>query len=153
MARAAVKMSALGPHQRIDTASLAVDCGLVLLKLAAGLLTGSLGLLSEAAHSSLDLVASAFALVAVRASRKPADREHPYGHGRAENLAAFGEGIILLLTALIIAFEGVRRLLGEHASVDAAGYAIALVAFTVALEAGRFGVLPRAGPGRGHPPL
>ena len=64
-------------------------------KIVVGLLTGSLGILSEAAHSVMDLIASTFALVAVGAARKPADFEHPYGHGRAENLAAFGMGVLL----------------------------------------------------------
>ncbi len=123
--------------QRIALASLAIDCGLVLAKLTAGLLTGSLGLLGEAAHSALDLLASIFALLAVRTARKPADHEHPYGHGRAENLAAFGEGLILLLTAVVIAFEAIRRLIGEPVHVDPALYAIALVAGTMLLEIGR----------------
>jgi len=56
------------------------------------------------------VVASGFALVAVRTARKPADTEHPYGHGRAENLAAFAEGVLLVITAVGIAFEALRRL-------------------------------------------
>ena len=72
---------------------------LVLAKLIVGLLTGSLGILSEAVHSLFDLAASTFTLFAIRTARKPADQEHPYGHGRAENLAAFAEGILLVLTA------------------------------------------------------
>jgi cation diffusion facilitator family transporter len=127
--------------QRVATGSLVIDCLLVVAKLTTGLLTGSLALVSDAAHSGLDLVASAFALVAVRASRKPADPEHPYGHGRAENLAAFGEGVILIVTALLIGYEGIRRLLGEPVHVDPALYAILLVGATMVLEVGRFTVL------------
>jgi cation diffusion facilitator family transporter len=127
--------------QRIAAGSLIIDCLLVVAKLTTGLLTGSLALISDAVHSALDLVASAFALVAVRASRKPADPEHPYGHGRAENLAAFGEGVILIVTALLIGYEGFRRLLGEPVHVDPALYAILLVAGTMVLEVGRFTVL------------
>jgi cation diffusion facilitator family transporter len=127
--------------QVVAAASLCVDALLVLAKLTTGLLTGSLGMLSEAAHSALDLVASGFAFLAIRAARRPADREHPYGHGRAENLAAFGEGIILLVTSVGIAYEGVRRLLGEPAQVDPALYAIFLLAGTMVLEVGRFTVL------------
>ncbi len=129
---------------RVAMASLTVDCCLLLAKLTAGLLTGSLGLLSEAAHTGLDLVASGFAVLAIRAGRKPADREHPYGHGRAENLAALGEGVILLLAAVGIAAEGVRRLLGEPVQVDPALYAIGLMAGTILLETGRATVLLRA---------
>jgi cation diffusion facilitator family transporter len=124
--------------QLVAAASLCVDAALVLAKLTTGLLTGSLGMLSEAAHSALDLVASGFALLAIRTSRKPADPEHPYGHGRAENLAAFGEGVILLVTSAGIAYEGIRRLLGEPAQVDPAIYAIVLLAGTMVLEFGRY---------------
>lgn len=128
----------------VALASLSVDCVLLTAKLVTGILTGSLGMLSEAAHTGLDLVASAFAVLAVRTSRKPADSEHPYGHGRAENLAAFGEGVILLLAAAGIAFEGVRRLRGEPVEVDPALYAIGLMAGTIALESVRATVLLRA---------
>jgi cation diffusion facilitator family transporter len=127
----------------VAAGSLVVDCCLLLAKLVAGLLTGSLGLIGEAVHTGLDLVASTFALVAIRTARKPADSEHPYGHGRAENLAAFGEGVILLLASIGIASEGVRRLLGEHVHVDPALYAIALMAGTIGLEVVRATVLRR----------
>ncbi len=70
---------------------------------------------------------------------------HLYGHGRAENLAAFGEGLILLLTAAVIAFEAVRRLVGEPVHVDPALYAMALVAATMLLEIGRASTLRWAG--------
>jgi cation diffusion facilitator family transporter len=128
---------------RVALGSLTVDCCLLVAKLVAGLLTGSLGMLSEAAHTGLDLVASVFAVLAIRAARKPADREHPYGHGRAENLAALGEGAILLLAAFGIGFEGVRRLLGEAVQVDPALYAMGLVGGTILLELVRATVLRR----------
>ena len=130
--------------QLFALASLTVDCVMLLAKLTVGLLTGSLGMISEAAHTGLDLVASAFALMAVRTARKPADREHPYGHGRAENLASFGEGVILLVAAIGIAYEGIRRLLGAPVEVDPALYAIGLMAFTILLEIGRATVLLRS---------
>jgi cation diffusion facilitator family transporter len=126
---------------------------MLLAKLAAGLVTGSLGLLSEAAHTGLDLVASGFAVVAIRAARKPADPEHPYGHGRAENLASLGEGVILLIAAAGIAFEGVRRLLGEPVEVDPALYAIGLMAGTMLLEAVRATALLRTARAWGSPAL
>ena len=123
--------------QRVAGASLGVDCVLVVAKLTLGLLTGSLGLLSEAAHSALDLVASLFALLAIGAARKPADREHPFGHGRAENLAAFGEGVLLVFAAAAITYEAVHRLTERTVQVDATVYAIALPAVVVAIESGR----------------
>ena len=123
--------------QRVAGASLGVDCVLVVAKLTLGLLTGSLGLLSEAAHSALDLVASLFALLAIGAARKPADREHPFGHGRAENLASFGEGVLLVFAAAAITYEAVHRLTERAVQVDATAYAIALPAVVVAIESGR----------------
>src|SRR5947209_11558100 len=114
-------------------------------KLVVGVLTGSLGILSEAAHSLLDLAASAFTLVAVRTARKPADTEHPYGHGRTENLAAFAEGLLLLTTAAFIAFEAARRLLEGGSVVNPAGYAFGLLIGALVIEAGRAAVLRRVG--------
>src|SRR5260370_40482256 len=101
--------------------SVGIGVCLVVAKLVVGLLTGSLGILSEAGHSLFDLAASTFTLLAVRTARKPADREHPYGHGRAENVAAFAEGLLLLITAAGIAFEARRRLAAGGQSVHPAG--------------------------------
>ncbi|HSR24368.1 MAG TPA: cation diffusion facilitator family transporter, partial [Candidatus Eisenbacteria bacterium] len=139
--------------QRVAVASLAVDCCMLLAKLVTGLVTGSLGMLSEAVHTGLDLVASGFAVLAIRTARKPADREHPYGHGRAENLASLGEGGILLIAAAAIAVEGVRRLLGEPVRIDPALYAIGLMAGTILLETVRATVLLRTARSWGSPAL
>src|SRR2546430_2157620 len=79
-----------------------IDLSLIAAKVVVGLLTGSLALVSDAVHSGLDLMASILAFVAIRASEQPADVDHPYGHGRAENLAAYTEGILLLLAAAVI---------------------------------------------------
>jgi cation diffusion facilitator family transporter len=125
--------------------SVFIGAAIVVGKLVVGLLTGSLGIISEAVHSLLDLAASGFTLVAVRTARKPADTEHPYGHGRAENLAAFAEGVLLLITAAGIAFEAVRRLTSGGAAVNAAGYAFALLIATMFIELGRAAVMRRVG--------
>ena len=129
----------------VALASVVIGIALVLAKLVVGLLTGSLGILSEAAHSFLDLAASGFTLVAVRTSRKPADSEHPYGHGRTENLAAFAEGLLLLVTAVLIALEAIRRLVAGGPAVNPAGYAFVLLGATLVIEAGRAAVLRRVG--------
>ena len=129
----------------VALASVVIGALLLVGKLVVGLLTGSLGILSEAVHSFLDLAASAFALFAVRTARKPADSEHPYGHGRTENLAAFAEGILLLITAFGIAFEAVRRLVSGGPTVNPAPYAFGLLIATLVIEAGRAGVLRRVG--------
>ncbi|TMD31182.1 MAG: cation-efflux pump [Chloroflexi bacterium] len=125
--------------------SVVIGVAIVAGKLIVGLLTGSLGIISEAVHSLLDLAASVFTLFAVRTARKPADTEHPYGHGRAENLAAFAEGVLLLITAAGIAFEAIRRLLAGGGAVNAADYAFALLIATLLIELGRAAVLRRVG--------
>lgn len=129
----------------VALASVAVGVFLVAAKLVVGLLTGSLGILSEAGHSLFDLAASIFTLFAVRTARKPADHEHPYGHGRTENLAAFAEGMLLLVIAFGIAFEAVRRLLVGGPPVNATGYAFALLVGTILIESGRAIVMRRVG--------
>ena len=125
--------------------SVAIGVVLVVAKLVVGLLTGSLGILSEAVHSLFDLAASIFTLFAVRTARKPADREHPYGHGRTENLAAFAEGMLLLIIAVLIGSEAIRRLVVGGAPVDPTGYAFALLIGTVIIESGRAFVMRRVG--------
>src|SRR5947209_648339 len=87
------------------------------LKLVAGLLTGSLGMLSEAAHSGIDLLASFITLLSVQAADRPADEEHNYGHGKIESLSAFAEIAIMLVSCAGLVFEAVRRML-YHAKLD-----------------------------------
>jgi cation diffusion facilitator family transporter len=121
----------------------AVDVGLVLAKLSLGILTGSLALLSDAVHSALDAAASILAFIAVRTAGRPADREHPYGHGKAENLAAYTEGILLVIAAVVIAFEAIQRLSAHGFAVDARPVALGFLGFAVVLEIGRTIVLRR----------
>src|SRR5919199_1104906 len=85
------------------------------LKIVVGLSTGSLGLLSEAAHSGLDLIAAVITFFSVRVSDKPADADHQYGHGKIENFSAFIETGLLLLTCVWIVLEATRRLLHPEA--------------------------------------
>lgn len=95
--------------------SLLAALGITVLKLLVGVSTRSLGILSEAAHSGLDLVAAFITLLSVRVSDKPADAEHQYGHGKFENFSAFIETGLLLLTCIWIVWEATRRLSGHHA--------------------------------------
>lgn len=81
-----------------------------LAKLALGLLTGSLGLIADAVHSGLDLVATVLTYLAVRWADRPADADHPYGHGRAENLSGFVEALIILVTACVIGLEAIEHI-------------------------------------------
>ena len=93
---------------RVAVSSLAAAFVLTLLKLVVGVLTHSLGILSEAAHSLLDLVAAAVTLWAVRMSARPADRRHTYGYGKFENLSALVETALLLVTCVGIVYEAGR---------------------------------------------
>ncbi len=139
-------MKALGRRpELVALMSVFIGVALVVGKLVVGLLTGSLGIISEAVHSLLDLAASTFTLFAIRTARKPADKEHPYGHGRAENLAAFAEGIVLLVTAAVIAYEAIRRLAEGGPPVIPAAYAFVLLIATLGIESGRAVVLRYVG--------
>src|SRR6201991_343328 len=91
-------------------ASIAAATFLVVLKLGTGIATGSLGLISAGIESSGDVVAAVLTFFAIRLGSRPADHDHPYGHRRAENLAALGEGGILLGGGAIVAFEAIRQL-------------------------------------------
>lgn len=139
--------------QQVAFGSLLVGALICLGKLVVGVLTGSLGIISEAAHSGFDVAASAFALVAVRTARRPADADHHYGHGRAENLAAYTEGLVLLVTAGGIGLEAVRRLLGHPATIHATSYAIALLLGAAVVEGLRAVVLRAAGRAAGSDAL
>ena len=87
-------------------------------KIIVGITTGSLGILSEAAHSGLDLLAAIITLLSVRVSDKPADSQHMYGHGKVENFSAFIETGLLLLTCIWIVYEAIKRLFFHHATVE-----------------------------------
>src|SRR5579872_7322022 len=88
------------------------------LKIVVGFTTGSLGILSEAAHSGLDLIAAIVTLFSVRVSDKPADADHQYGHGKVENFSAFIETGLLLLTCLVIIYEAIKRLFFRHVEIE-----------------------------------
>jgi cation diffusion facilitator family transporter len=110
--------------------SIASNTTLIALKLVAGVLTGSIAVITEAVHSSIDLIASIVAYVSVRKAGEPADREHPYGHAKVENLAAAFEGVLILVGAAVIVIESIRRLL-EPSEVGLLGVGIGVIAFSV----------------------
>src|SRR3981081_3246033 len=139
--------------QQVALGSLLIGAVICLGKLVVGLLTGSLGIISEAAHSGLDVVASGFALVAGRTARRPADADHLYGHGRVEDLAAYTEGVLLLLTAGGIALEAIHRLSQHAAMVLAADYALGLIFAATVIEGVRAVVLRWAGRAAGSDAL
>jgi cation diffusion facilitator family transporter len=104
------------------------------LKLVVGVTTGSLGILSEAAHSGLDLVASVLTFFSVRVSDKPADAEHQYGHGKVENFSAFVETGLLLLTCAWIIYEAVLRIFFHHIDIEPSIAAFAVMLFSMIVD-------------------
>lgn len=99
---------------------------LILLKVVAGTVTGSVSILSEAMHSSVDLIASIIAFFSIRKADEPADEDHPWGHAKVENLAAAIEGMLILLGSAIIAFEAIRRLV-IGSEVEHLGFGMAVI--------------------------
>src|SRR5262245_45317284 len=125
-------------RQRTATISVAAAAFLVAIKLVTGLATGSLAFLAEAVHSGTDLVAALLTFFAVRVALRPPDREHHYGHGKAEHLAALGESAFLILVSLFIAGESVRRLIdgGDH-DVDVTWWALTVLGIVIVVDATR----------------
>ena len=135
----------MAPQRRIALVSVLAAAALVVLKLATGLATGSLGLLSEAAHSGTDLVAALLTLFAVGVAGRPPDPSHQYGHGKAEHLAALAEASLLVAASVFVAWRAVLRLTGSSAAeVDPAWYAIAVVVLVIGIDASRVVVSQRA---------
>lgn len=114
--------------------SLVAAVALTLLKLAAGLLTGSLGMLSEAAHSALDLIAAGITLFSVEVSDKPADEDHTYGHGKVENLSAFFETFLMLASCVWIVYEAVSRIFVRHIELTLSVWPFAVLLLSIAVD-------------------
>ena len=123
--------------QRIALASVLAAAVLVAIKLLVGLLSNSLGVLAEAIHSATDLAAALLTFFAVRVAVRPADRDHPYGHGKAEYLSALGESVILIAASLAIAAESIVRLTGHGGKVDLHWYTFAVLLVVIAIDAAR----------------
>jgi cation diffusion facilitator family transporter len=135
----------VSPQRRTALVSVVAAVVLVAIKLATGLATHSLGLVSEAIHSGTDLVAALLTFFAVGVSAQPADAGHTYGHGKAEHLAALGEAAILILASIFVAWRAIVQLTGGSASdVNAAWYALAVVVVVLVIDASRTVVSWRA---------
>lgn len=112
--------------------------GITLLKLVTGILTGSLGMLSEAAHSGIDLVASVLTLLSVRVSDRPADAEHNYGHGKVESLSSFVETGLMLISCVWIIVEALRRMIfREHLAVETSIWPFLVLMLSIAVDYSR----------------
>src|SRR3954463_16036097 len=110
---------------------------ITILKVIVGVTTGSLGIISEAAHSAFDLVAAIITLFSVRVSDKPADADHQYGHGKVENFSAFLETGLLLLTCVWIVWEAGKRLFFYSVEIEPSVAAFAIMFFSIATDGWR----------------
>jgi cation diffusion facilitator family transporter len=113
--------------------SIASNSALIALKVVAGVLTGSVAIITEAVHSAVDLVASVVAYFSVRKAEEPADRSHPYGHEKVENLAAALEGVLIVVGAAIIIYEAIGKL-GSGAEVEKLGFGIVVIALSAVVN-------------------
>jgi cation diffusion facilitator family transporter len=112
-------------------------------KLVIGILTGSLGILSEALHSGLDLVAAVITYFSVRISDKPADKEHNYGHGKIENFSALIETLLLLITCAWIIYEAIGRLTSGKTHIEVTAWSYIVVISSIIIDITRSRALSR----------
>src|SRR5215208_1603399 len=135
----------MSPQRRTALVSVVAACALVAIKLVTGIATGSLGLISEALHSGTDLVAALLTFFAVGVAARPADQGHPYGHGKAEHLAALAEAAFLVGASLLIMSRAAVHLAsGSQSHVRATWWALGVVGLVIAIDLGRTVVSMRA---------
>jgi cation diffusion facilitator family transporter len=128
----------VSPQRRTALISVLAALLLIALKLGAGVASGSLGLVSEAVHSGTDLVAALLTFFALGVAGRPADPDHPYGHGKAEHLAALAEAVILVVASLFISYRAISILVGSsEAEVKATWYAFVVIALVIVIDASR----------------
>ena len=128
----------MSPQRRTALVSVGAACLLIAIKLVAGLASSSLGLLAEAAHSGTDLAAALLTFFAVSVAVRPADRGHPYGHAKAQNLAALGEAGFLVAVSVLIAGLAIARLAGVvEFEVEPTWWTFAAIALVLAIDASR----------------
>jgi cation diffusion facilitator family transporter len=118
--------------------------GLTTFKIIVGVLTNSLGILAEAAHSALDLAAALMTFFAVRIADKPADDQHPFGHGKAENVSALFETLLLLATSGWIIYEAVHRLTSPEVHVEVSVWSFIVMGTSIGIDATRSRILMKA---------
>jgi cation diffusion facilitator family transporter len=135
----------MAPTRRAALVSVLAAIVLIVVKLAAGIASGSLGLLSEAAHSGTDLAAALLTFFAVGVAVRPADLGHQYGHGKAEHLAALAEAAFLIVVSGVIVVTAVLRLVNGGHEVDATWWTFAVIGLVIAIDTSRATILWRAG--------
>jgi cation diffusion facilitator family transporter len=128
------KSSGASAKKRTVAISLLAAAVMASLKLWTGLASGSIGMLSEAVHSGLDLVASIITLASVTVSDRPADEAHSYGHGKMENLAAFTETLLMVAAVLWIVAEAIQRVIGHAAPLRISVWPFAVLLLSMAVD-------------------
>ncbi len=123
--------------QSVALSSVFASAAMTIMKLVVGLMTGSLGVLSEAAHSLLDMGAAILTWFAVRIGDQPADERHPYGHGKVESVSALIETGLLFVTAAWIVKEAVTRLLAEAVAVESTWWSVGVIVVSILIDIGR----------------
>jgi cation diffusion facilitator family transporter len=139
--------------QRVTRDSMLAAAAMTVLKLAAGLLSGSLGVLSDAAHSGLDLVGAALTYFSVRVSDKPADEDHTYGHGKVENLSALGEAILMAISCAWIIAEALDRIFHNQTVLRHSVWPVAVLLSSIAVDWWRSRKLRKVAEATGSPAL
>jgi cation diffusion facilitator family transporter len=132
-------------NEKRDVAFFSVLAAIFLtgFKLVVGLMTGSLGILSEALHSALDLVAAVITFFAIKVSDKPADKEHHFGHGKVENFSAFLETILLLITCVWIIYEALHRIVTGNTHIEVSIWSYIVVVSSILIDISRSRALMR----------
>lgn len=133
----------MNEKSKVALSSMVAAVFITTFKLIIGLLTGSLGILSEALHSALDLVAAAITWIAVQISDKPADKEHHFGHGKIENLSALVETALLLVTCIWIIYEAIRRLTSGSTHIEVTIWSYIVVVSSIIVDYSRSRALKR----------
>ncbi len=129
--------------KRVAFLSVLAAIFLTSFKFIIGILTGSLGILSEALHSALDMVAAVITYFSVRISDKPADKEHNYGHGKIENFSALVETILLVITCAWIIYEAVYRLTTGKTEIEVSVWSYVVVISSIVIDISRSRALSR----------
>ncbi len=154
IARTPASLAALSAQKRRAALfSMSAAAVMTLLKLAAGLLSGSLGVLSDAAHSGLDLAGAALTYFSVHVSDKPADEDHTYGHGKVENLSSFIEAALMAISCAWIVWEAAQRIFVHAVEVRHSLWPVAVLVTSIAVDYWRSRELRRVAEKTGSPAL
>ncbi|MBV8113695.1 MAG: cation transporter, partial [Silvibacterium sp.] len=129
--------SAVAEKRSAAFLSVGAACAITALKLFVGIVTGSLGMLSDAAHSGVDLIGAGLTFLSVQVSDKPADENHPYGHGKVENLSAFVETFLMLASSVWIMFEAIHRIFVHPVAVRLSVWPFLVLFTSIAVDFGR----------------